>query len=214
MQNMILPSNNVLYLPGNIDIRICPKNGMSSIRVALMAYYGQYDEENLKVSFGLWREKMIDQYATDGIFRKDSYRIAVARDPVYRFVSACEFLANATEAQVYPKVDMPDTLNEVIEQIKSGKLDDQHLKSQTHYMGSSQDYDWVVPISELKELLTYIESVCKIDGMGVRDLHLNRTRSVDRPATYEKKFDVDAVREIYKIDYENGWIDEKYSESF
>ena len=35
-RGVMTPADNVLYFPRNLDIRICPKNGMSTLKIVLM----------------------------------------------------------------------------------------------------------------------------------------------------------------------------------
>ena len=48
----ISPPNNILYFPNNLDIRICPKNGMTTLKEALKRCIGRLDYEGDKHDTG------------------------------------------------------------------------------------------------------------------------------------------------------------------
>mgnify|MGYP000109039408 CR=1 FL=1 len=83
------PFDNVLYLPNNVDIRLCPKNGMSTIKEIFRIHKGH--EQYVGRSYRYSKVKEFGDQL-DLPFRKGSYRIAVRRDPLDRFKSACEYI--------------------------------------------------------------------------------------------------------------------------
>ena len=95
---MAITPDNILYLPEGIDLRICPKNGFTSIkgfhqqvlRVVspqnTMAQE-QYQFKHVRGGPSSWRQLQVLKYGNqfDIPFRFDSVRFAIKRDPIERF---------------------------------------------------------------------------------------------------------------------------------
>ena len=197
------PADNVLYFPNNIDVRICPKNGMSTLKEALRRGTGESHSRG-------WKERHYavstkgDQF--DLPFRKGSYRIAVRRDPIDRFKSACEFIQSARAFYIKHGRDLPDIslkIDEVIDGMESGDVKNSHFYTQSWYMGHPDDYDMVYHIDEMPKLLDFLREACNIER-DISVLHENRTTM----KLYNDAISPDhmvKLRNFYLKDYKNGW---------
>jgi hypothetical protein len=203
MNKDMTPSDNVLYWPNNIDIRICPKNGMSTLKEALRRTLDQsgthgHDYRNVLV------KRNGDQF--DLPFRKGSYRIAIRRDPIDRFRSACEFIQAKRawfiqKGRELPKISMD--IDKVIDDLESGIVKNNHFYTQTWYMGHPSDYDMVYHISELPKLLDFLQEACKIER-DIREIHENRT-SLKLYNDAISSDHMEKLRNFYLKDFKNGW---------
>lgn len=200
------PFDNVLYLPNNVDIRLCPKNGMSTIKEIFRIHKGhdQYVGRSYRYSkvkeFG-------DQL--DLPFRKGSYRIAVRRDPLDRFKSACEYIMRERAEHIrLGRFDLPEissNIEDVISAIEAGSMKNNHFYTQTWYMGKPQDYDMVVHINELDKLLGFINEACELN---LTPRQLDTKMNVSSLKLYNDgltRIQQMRVKKLYEKDYKNGW---------
>jgi len=201
------PADNVLYFPNNIDVRLCPKNGMSTLKELQRLYRG--------VDFHIGRVDRLTKVRTHGDqfdipFRKNSYRIAVRRDPIDRFLSACEYIvANHASHIRQGRIDELPTLSheidEVITSIETGQVKNNHFYTQSWYMGKPEDYDMVVYINELDRLLPFINQSCNLGFTGDElEIHDNKT-TLKMYNSALSDTQRDRIKELYKKDYLNGW---------
>lgn len=235
LKGAMAPTENVLYFPNNLDVRICPKNGMSSLKWALTYIMKEkYPERDLvDVSTKGWRLKEISkqEYKDDLPFRKESIRITVVRDPVKRFLSACEYMKTEWINQVevfgsefngeyddglinrlssLSDVDpIPDDLDDVISMVESKEIVNTHLYTQAHYLGSRGQYD---KIFDMKDFIGCLEYIRKTSGSKkqIEKLHSNRTfglyyGTVDNLTETQKK----RIMDIYSEDYNYGWVEQE-----
>jgi hypothetical protein len=201
------PADNVLYFPNNIDVRMCPKNGMSTLKElhrlqrGVREYIGRIDRLN-KV------RKEGDQF--DIPFRKGSYRIAVRRDPVDRFKSACEYIvANHAryirEGRVGELPSLDAELDVVLDNIEDGTIKNNHFYTQSWYLGKPSDYDMVVHIDELTQLMVFLNEAAELN------LSPNQLNIWDNKTTLKMYGDSVTImqrrriKKLYRRDYENGW---------
>ena len=195
--------DNILYFPNNIDVRMCPKNGMSTLKEAYRRVKGHPTTESL--------ESRIEKVSSscdmfDIPFRKGSYRIAVRRDPIDRFKSACEFIMDARSYYIKEGKFLPDIaleLDQVIDDLEQGKYRDNHFYTQTYYMGLPQEYDMVYHIDELPKLLAFLQDATETDR-DLTGLHENKTKL----KLYNGAIDPEhmtKLRNFYLKDYINGW---------
>lgn len=200
------PADNILYFPNNVDVRICPKNGMSSLKElhrinrGVEQYIGRVDRLSKVRSFS-------DQF--DIPFRRGSYRIAVKRDPIGRFKSACEYIVRnrelyLSEGRMLEATKLEGVLDDILDKIEKGGLRNNHFYTQTWYMGNPRDYDLVVPLDELPSLMILLNEICEL-GLNREALiiHDNQTKvKIYSDMTHMQQR---RVKKLYKVDYENGW---------
>ena len=202
------PADNVLYFPNNIDVRLCPKNGMSSIKEVFRLYSGHAEYVGKK-----HRYSQVKDYSDmlDRPFRKNSHRIAVVRDPVERFKSACEYVASNRIDHIrngnYDLPEIGDTLESVILSIENGTTKNNHFYTQSWYMGKPADYDILFNMSELPLMFRFLQDACELD-IKVDNIHHNRTRH----KLYGNDISADnmaRIHTLYEKDYKNGWFTNK-----
>lgn len=201
------PYDNVLYFPNNVDVRLCPKNGMSSIKEIFRLHKGH--DEYVGRSY---RYKYVKDYADqfDLPFRKGSYRIAVRRDPIDRFKSACEYIMRerVTHIKNGRGNDLPEISNDleqVIGDMEAGYMKNNHFYTQSWYMGKPEDYDMVVHISELNKLFNFINEASELgltpEQTNVR-MNESKLKLYNSGLTTVQKM---RVKELYFKDFKNGW---------
>ena len=203
MNTEMTPVDNILYWPNNIDIRMCPKNGMSTLKEALRRTLDQQHTHGIEYRSKLVRREG-DQF--DIPFRSGSVRIAVRRDPIDRFKSACEFIQQKRSWFIQNGKDLPDIsmqIGEVIDSLENKTLRNNHFYTQTWYMGVPEDYDMVFHISEMDKLLDFLQETCKIER-DITQLHENKTslklyNDAISPEHMEKLYN------FYNKDFRNGW---------
>lgn len=217
----ISPVDNIYYLPHNIDIRICPKNGLSTLKnvmekLAVQEGTCDHQFQDFKTKYRVgnykWRYWKTQLHA-DGLdlpFRKNSFRVAVRRDPVERFKSACSFIQEKRsyylrKGRYHEMPVLDDELDKVIEKMYNGTIKDGHFYTQTWYMGNVKDYDMVVNLNDMSQLLSFLMETCNIHN-DITNLHLNKTKIKLFDDSISKTHD-DKIRALYKKDYDNGWGD-------
>lgn len=207
MNTEMTPADNVLYFDNNIDVRICPKNGMSSLKElhrlkrGVKEYIGIVDRLHKVKLYG-------DQF--DIPFRKDSFRIAVKRDPIKRFMSACEYIvSNRYRYELDDRGgDLPILsleLDDVLTGIESGIIKNNHFYTQTWYMGKPNMYDIVFDLDELTTLMLFLNNAAELGFDPQKaSIHDNRTtqKVYNDVLTESQK---QRIRQFYCKDYENGW---------
>jgi hypothetical protein len=192
-------TDNVYYFPRNIDVRVCPKNGNSSIKQFFINVSGKvYPDRNLKEEFThfatakrtptSWREKQIldfgDQF--DIPFRKDSVRFTIKRDPVERFKSAVEMLQSQvlfnsapeeTEFNIsginkdYKK--FYKNVDEILNDLENNIVVNMHFWTQTYYLGHKSKYDFVYDMTEFNKFQKHILHSCNIEYAPKWYIHIN-----------------------------------------
>ena len=195
--------DNILYFPNNIDVRMCPKNGMSTLKEAYRRVKDLRTDESLSSRVNNVSMKC-DMF--DIPFRKGSYRIAVRRDPIDRFKSACEFIMDARAYYIKNDKYLPDIaveLDQVIDDLEQGKYRDNHFYTQTYYMGLPQDYDMVYHIDELPKLLAFLQDATETDR-DLTGLHENKTKLKLYNGAIDSEH-MTKLRNFYLKDYINGW---------
>lgn len=206
------PADNILYFPNNIDVRLCPKNGMSSIKELYRIYRGHDEYVGRK-----YRMDYVKNHSCqfEMPFRKNSYRIAVKRDPVDRFKSACEYiLANQAKyiksGRLNELPSLDKELDTVLDKIEGGLLKNNHFYTQSWYMNSTHDYNLIVHIDELSQLMVFLN---ESSGLGLSpdqlDIWDNKT-SLKMYGDVLTEQQVRRIKKLYWRDYESGWCKNEY----
>lgn len=230
--------DNVLYFPQNIDVRLCPKNGMSTLKWALLYCSGidmvrdGKSGEALVMGTKAHRMLQIKQhgYREQLPYRKDSTRFAVSRDPVKRFLSAAEYIKkeyirsqqtldlNPESEDLADKIEkiskmsdlnmLPDSLDDVIEGVREGEIVNSHFFTQAYYMGNRSQYDKIYRIDRLRDLLDFLRRSSKIHT-AIDKIRENKTEPL-----YYGSVDVltdtqrRRIMKIYEEDYDYGWTED------
>jgi len=201
------PFDNVLYFPNNVDVRLCPKNAMSTLKEVFRIHKGHDQYVGRSYRYKRVKEQG-DQF--DLPFRKNSFRIAVRRDPVDRFKSACEYILQnrADHIKMGRGNDLPEIsveLEEVISKIEEGTLKNNHFYTQSWYMGKPSDYDMVVHIDEMPRLLAFLNEACELGfDDGVTRVRQNAT-TMKMYNSAISPMQLKRIKTLYEKDYRNGW---------
>ena len=200
------PFDNVLYFSNNIDVRLCPKNGMSSLKEVFRLYKGHKEYVGRSYRYNRVKEEG-SQF--DLPFRKNSFRIAVRRDPLDRFKSACEYIMRERVEHIKQgRTDLPEIsldIEDVIQSLEIGSLRNNHFYTQTWYMGNPGDYDMVVHIDELDKLINFIDEACELNLPSEQlDIKMNQSKLklYNDGLTRIQQL---RVKKLYEKDYKNGW---------
>ena len=229
---------NILYFPNGYDIRLCPKNATVSLKTA----YNLCNKADGLNSDGRPKQHMdgvSESYRKDVVlskgywqnypFRKTSIRIAVKRDPVKRFLSACNYYirqqtrylnkdydqkwydSNHPKNKESPVYDydliVSKTVREMIVKLEAGQIKDTHFYSQTHYLGHPDDYDIVYDINDLQDLFDLLNNKCnpKTEIPYLRRNNSDSYKSYNDTLTH---LDIELIKEFYDKDYRRGWYTE------
>lgn len=170
------------------------------------------------------RKRRVDthSYWVDFPYRKNSIRIAVVRDPVKRFMSACNYYIRQQRRYAnkiydtqwykdnhdrgepcYPEI-VTKTVRGMINQLEKRDIYDSHFYSQTHYLGHPDDYDIVYEINDLNELFNYLNKNCNPKN-PIPPLRKNTSDSYKSFGRTLTEDDIVLIKEFYSKDYKRGW---------
>lgn len=222
--------DNVLYFPNNIDVRLCPKNGITTLKWCLFDCMGyavrEYPDFARKVGTALHRRDEIKKhgYSTEYPFRRGSRRIAIVRDPIERFMSAAEFLKQQWEInkdsfegneikkgwnKLADLDRIPDTIDGVIEQVELGEIYNSHFFPQAYYLGNRGQYDEIYKFSQFHKFLTYLDR--EVDSKKpLYAIHENKSGEFGKffgPVSDLTEEQKERIVNIFKQDYEYGWTE-------
>jgi hypothetical protein len=218
------PADNILYFNNNIDIRLCLKNAFTTFRAVWVSCYdkdhcidyytGKRDKIIVPGALDRYKWAMRYQDIWDQPFRRGSYRIAVKRDPVERFVSAVSYLNNVKLSSTYAahkksyidlsKINKDDT-NSIIDALDNQTLRDEHFFSQTYFMGHPDNYDKVYDITEISQLLSWLEEkVSNLNPIPFTHIWENKTKGTDQRIQLTDEQTTRIIK-LYAKDYDNGW---------
>ena len=227
---------NILYFPNRIDIRICPKNATVSLKAAYNLCYRMPNEifnsdGNIKPNYSSvmenYRKHCVDRHSCwwDFPFRKNTTRIAVVRDPVKRFMSACNYYIrqqtryvnkdynqewydrnHSRGTPIYPET-ISKTVRGIIEQLQKRDIFDSHFYSQSHFLGHPDDYDMVFEINNMDKLFLYLNENCKPKN-PIPYLRKNTSDSYKSFSSTLEPQDIELIKEFYSKDYKIGWYTE------
>lgn len=212
------PADNVLYFNDDIDIRLCLKNGYTTLKAV---WCHKYDSDFMRknpfdssapTALNRYHWAMQKQDIWDQPFRRGSYRIAIKRDPVERFISAISYLDSVKVESNFLNhkksyIDLTnvnkDDIDSVLDAFDNQTLRDEHFFSQSYFMGHPDQYDKVYYLHEMKDLLQWLDIKIK-PVIPITGLWRNKTKEADR---YIKLTTAQQMRiiKLYAKDYANGW---------
>ena len=228
---------NILYFPYGYDVRLCPKNATVSINTAYNLCFasnaidscGLIDDRYEGVGEDHRKKHVISRaYWQDYPFRKNTVRIAIKRDPIKRFLSACNYYIRQKykydhklydqewydcnhspgETVIYLKDNtVSKTVNEMILKLSQNKIKDSHFYSQTWYMGHPDDYDIVYDINDMADLFNLLNEKCQ-PKTQIPFLRRNTSDSYKSFLNTLQDSDIDLIKEFYDKDYRRGWYTE------
>ena len=212
------PADNILYFNDDIDIRICLKNAYTTLRTVWASCYcedfytGTIKTVNVPAAYDRYHWAMQKQDLWDQPFRRGSYRIAVKRDPVQRFISAVSYLDNVKLEPRYNSnkksyIDLTsvnkDDIDSVLDAFDNQTLRDEHFFTQSYFMGHPNDYDKVYDITEMSELLSWLTRKCK-PKKPIENLWENKTNDTSNRIELTQEQTIRIIK-LYAKDYANGW---------
>lgn len=190
-----------LYFNNNIDIRLCPKNANTSLKYIFC--YLHYNK-NMSMTFSRRKqmyEKMLYENKIENgqfLFRNNSHRIAIKRDPIDRALSAAKYILYTRLNLSKPPINLvEEVLNNIDFQI------DHHLLPQSFWMGNSKLYNRVYNITEFNNLIKYLQDNFIWFGQ-LKDIHKN-VSSNRLTVSDLSTFTINKLKKTYEIDYDNGW---------
>ena len=194
-------SYSTLYYNNNIDVRLCLKNANTTLKhIFCQLHYNKDININTPGRKSIYQDYLAKDIIEDGefLFRKDSYRIAVKRDPIERVLSAAKYILKNRLNIFNPSIDMIEELlkNSVFET-------DQHFLPQTFWMGIPDLYNKVYSIHQVEDMIEYLQDDYVWLG-EIKDTHKN----ISNPKIKVKDLSDSTIERwmnIYKIDYDNGW---------
>ena len=219
--------NNCYYFYDDLDFRICPKNATSSIKKVIE--YSVQDRcsddlmPNLNSKLLVQNDRPMLNFARiisvnmhmdymNIPFRQNSFKVAIKRDPVERFISAVSYLQKQTPDVIYKTtrllsktVDYREhTLEEILTGVEEGWVNDIHLVPQFYYFGKYDQYDKVYSLGKtrdfIKFLINYKQNPVLNDNKRYLNIHLNRTTPIEISSSLEKR-----IKKLYERDYDEGW---------
>lgn len=190
-----------LYFDNDIDIRLCPKNANTSLKYIYSQLHYNEDSpmtftKRMHVYERMLSENKIDD--TEYLFRRDSDRIAIKRNPVDRALSAAKYILLTRMKLDNPPISL---VEEVLTNINFEV--DHHLLPQSYWMGNSSLYDKVYDIKEFGDLIRYIEDNFIWFGF-LKDIHKNMSPNKLKVSDLSSSV-INKLKKIYEVDYDNGW---------
>lgn len=227
----MISQDQVWYLPDiDIDIVTCPKNGMTSIKRFFVNWYQETTGRSFSVDDREFRKTMVEKQGniprgpihlrqlmiwnqSDFInypFRKGSFRMAVKRDPVERFISAIEYCQTKIPHKKLSDRDYKryESIGQVLDLIEDGKIYEHHFHTQTHFMGSIDRYDAVWDIQDLTHMFRYCVRKHPDLKWGPRlnpVLNTMRQKEHKRITSNISDSEIARIKVLYGEDYRNGW---------
>jgi len=212
------PADNILYFNDDIDIRLCLKNGYTTlksvwgIKYDLEHYKKRPDVNSVPTAKDRYHWAMTKQDIWDQPFRRGSYRIAIKRDPVERFISAVSYLDSVKIERNFLNhkksyIDLTNVnkedIDSVLDAFDNQTLRDEHFFSQSYFMGHPDQYDKVYYLHEMKDLLQWLEKKIKPE-LPLTGLWKNKTQGTDSRITLTDAQQMRIIK-MYAKDYSNGW---------
>ena len=190
-----------IYFDNNIDFRMCSKNACTTIKYVFMQLHYNIDATTHLQRRKFTYHKLLKAGKIEPgplQFRKDSYRIAVKRDPIERALSAAKYILLIRLNIPNPSIDMIEELL-MIADIKI----DEHFCSQSLIMGHPDSYNKIYNMDQVDNFISFLESNYNWPGSlmdSKKNISENKTSVNDLSDEVINKLKVQ-----YKIDYDNGW---------
>ena len=225
--------DNVLYFNNNIDVRLCPKNGISTLKWSLWHTYNMdiSKDRNFASRCGT-KNHRVEEIRKHGLsedlpFRAQSTRVCVVRDPIERFMSAAEYLklqwvANASLLEgsdlsiedkehaytAMSEIDiLPDNIDDVIDGVSTGEIDNTHFWLQTYFLGNRSQYDHIFKFSQFGQFMSWLQKECgspkRLDRIKTNQTSGLYYGGVSNLTEDQKK----RIMKIYQEDYDYGWTE-------
>ena len=211
---------NVLYFGAEIDFRIIPKNCSSTLKVMWTELYNlPYQKTDSKNPHGYFphaqteffrRKRFVD--ANGGMWRDNTLKFVVKRDPVERWLSAINFAIQMKEYGRYGEFlldwldkDITDIARDQrtqgIDTIEQFGLTE--LYSQRWCGGDIEQYDHVFDIKEFDKCKALMEEILQED---LPDIHATVSKHKSKWKLSDlTEQTISDIKVLYKKDYDYGW---------
>lgn len=201
-------SDNVYYFPGNIDVRVCPKNGNSSVKQFYINIIRTcYPDRDLKTEFNFyanlnknpktkkdmmtWRQRQVLDYGDqfDLPFRKNSIRITIKRNPIERFKSAVEMLqldAKWNKIPIESSIDgikkeyrYFNSVSDLLNDIENNNVVNIHFWTQSYFLEDKNRYDHIYDLEDFVEFQRHVLFMNNIKWSDRWYIHQNISNNSD-----------------------------------
>jgi hypothetical protein len=202
---------NILYFDKNIDIKYAPKTGSRSIR----KYWTAVNAHKKNINPDLYWDKLTAPFVKHGSkyqnfvdyqeaspFRKNSYKIAIYRNPIDRWISACEYQYKKTKESLYK---FNYEIDDIIYMHQKGIIipDIELFQPMTYWLGKNKSlYNATYTTKNINSLMQELNTLL--------DVHIDPIW--ENKQAYEKydksllaDYQIEALKQIYISDYTNGW---------
>lgn len=211
---------NVLYFGDDIDFRLIPKNVSTTLKIMWSDFNGlpyitnsnnphKYFPHKMS-SLGARRRRVLEN---GGLWRNDTLKFVVKRDPVERWVSAINFAIIMKEYgryEEFAELEWVDKdINDIAKDMRELGIGDvqefslTELYSQTWCAGNISQYDHVFDIREFGKCKALMEEI-----LGEPLIDIESTVTKDKSKWTKKDLTskaIDDIKVLYKKDYDNGW---------
>jgi hypothetical protein len=180
-------TNNVLYLPRNIDIRLARKCGTKTLREYFYKCY------NIPIVIPI--DSITNKVVYSTIFRDNSYKIAVKRDPVAKWVSAYNTVYRERPDLFTLSIDQAVSIRHIL-------LRDNHFASQFVMLGNIKNYDSVFNLENLDSCIDMLNNTL---GKDIKIENNNKSTNVLFTKECLSSKQVAIIKDTYSMDYNNGY---------
>lgn len=178
---------DIYHYIGNLDYKLIPKNGCSSLRFIITYLDNPKSVDHLLDSWpssGYHMEWWKCWQSIGGLYRGPRRNLGpsfvIKRDPVDRYISAYDDVVK------YRKLDF--------------NWNDKHFKTQTFRAGLPSSYDYVFDLSEMNQVYELIKDKLKKD---IPHVHMRKNPNKNKTILTAQQ-EIDVIKK-YKEDYVNGW---------
>lgn len=134
-------------------------------------------------------------------FRKKSSTFAIKRDPIKRFLSSYTHTHVKTGPAWHGNHEY--SIEDLIEHMKDGTYWNEHLETQSWWMGEPNWYDHVYHINDTKKCLRHMAGMLGVvEKNEIPDFHFMKNPN-EKPEVTRKQ--ISMIEQFYIKDYENGW---------
>jgi len=185
--NHINNTNNVLYLPNNIDIRLVRKCGSKTLR--------EYFYKCYNIPKVIPIANILDKVVSSTIFRNNSYKVAVKRDPVDKWVSAYNTFYRECPELFTGSIEDAISIRHLVSK-------DNHFATQFSMLGDSKNYDIVYNLADLDTCIATLNASL---GKDIRIENNNKSTNILFTKDCLSAKQTATIKELYSIDYDNGY---------
>lgn len=194
-----------LYFENLIDVRTCNKNGGTTLQSIWAQLYTGNSGETFKQRRQLIQKAYYINYQNNNIeceklmFRKNSYKIGIKRDPIDRALSAAKHVYKTRLNITNPSLEQIEELLNV-----ASPTIDRHFLSQTFLMGGNVNiYDKIYDLQNLNFLIEWLENNYNYPHSIQEKIYNSSPKGINVSDLSEKT--TKKLFKIYEIDYDNGW---------